>query len=105
MLLTISGKAGRGIKSTQVPTDDGSGTYTVTDTAVAVKVAADATDWYLLKFADPALVDASKCITEDSLISVTGELSFEDWTEEQHGRRSKPVILVSDLQLPAKSRA
>jgi single-stranded DNA-binding protein len=105
MLVTISGYTGRDIKFTQVPTDNGNGTCTVTDTAVAVKVAADTTDWYLVKFADDALVNASKYIAKDSLISVTGELIFEDWTDEQHGRRSKPVVTVSDLQLPAKSRA
>jgi single-stranded DNA-binding protein len=105
MLVTISGYTGRDIKFTQVPADDGNSTCTVTDTAVAVKVAADTTDWYLVKFADDALVKASKYITKGLLISVTGELTFEDWTDEQHGRRSKPVVTVSDLQLTPKSRA
>lgn len=103
MLVTISGYTGRDIKSTQVPTNDGSGTCTVTDTAVAVKVAADATDWYLAKFTDNALVKDSKYITKGSLISLVGELTFEEWTDEQHYRRSKPVVTVCDLQLPKSS--
>ncbi len=105
MLLTISGYAGRDLITSEVPADDGNGTCTITDTAIGVKVAVDTTDWYLVKFADDALVNASKHITKDALISVTGELTFEDWTDAQHGRRSKPVIMVSDLQLSAKSRS
>jgi single-stranded DNA-binding protein len=100
MLVSISGYAGRDLKTTQVPASDGNGTCTVTDTAIRVKVATDAVDWYLVRFTGDALVGASKRVTKNSLISVVGELTFEDWTDEQHGRRSKPVIMVTDLQLP-----
>jgi single-stranded DNA-binding protein len=100
MQVTISGYVGRDLKTTQVPSSDGNGTCTVNEVPVRVKVATDAVDWYLLRFTGDALVGASKHITKNSLTSVVGELSFEDWTDEQHGRRSKPVIMVTDLQLP-----
>jgi single-stranded DNA-binding protein len=97
MLVTISGYAGRDIKTTQVPSNDG--TDILTDTALRVKVA-DATDWFLVKFIGDALVKASSSIVKGSLISVVGELTFEDWIDESQTRCSKPVVTVSDLQLP-----
>jgi single-stranded DNA-binding protein len=101
MLVSISGYAGRDLKTTQVPSSDGNGTCTVTEVPVRVKVATDAVDWYLVRFTGDALVGASQRVAKNSLISVVGELTFEDWTDEQHGRRSKPVVNASDLQLPA----
>jgi single-stranded DNA-binding protein len=101
MLVSISGYASRDLKTTQVPACDGNGTCTVTEVPVRVKVATDAVDWYLVRFTGDALVGASQRVAKNSLISVVGELTFEDWTDEQHGRRSKPVVNASDLQLPA----
>jgi single-stranded DNA-binding protein len=98
MLVSISGYVGRDIKVTQVPSNDGTSTSTVTDTALAVKVG-DATDWFLIKFAGETLVKASKSIRKGLQISVVGELTFDDWIDEQQTRRSKPVVTVSDLQL------
>jgi single-stranded DNA-binding protein len=99
MLVTISGYAGRDLKTTQIPLLDSTDTSTVTDTAVRVKVAGDVADWYLVKFTDAALIKASQFITKNSLITVVGDLTFEDWIDEQQTRCSKPVVTVSDLQL------
>jgi single-stranded DNA-binding protein len=106
MQINISGCVGHDIKTSQVPSNDGStGTCTVTESALGVKVAADATDWYLIKLTGDALAKASQFITKGSLVSVVGELTFEDWIDESQTRRSQPVVTVSDLQLPAKFRA
>lgn len=104
MHVTLSGYIGRDIKTSEVPSDDGTGTCAVSETALAVKVAADATDWYLIKLTGDALAKASQFLTKGSLISVVGELTFEDWIDEEQNRRSKPIVLVTDLQLPV-SRA
>jgi single-stranded DNA-binding protein len=99
MQVTISGYTGRDIKV--VSSDDGH-TATINEAPLAVKIA-ETTDWYLLKFASEALIKASQYLRKGTRISVVGELTFEDWIDESQTRCSKPVVMVSDLQLPAKS--
>jgi single-stranded DNA-binding protein len=98
MLVTISGCTGRDIK---VVPSDGT-TATINEAPLAVKIA-DTKDWYLLKFASEALIKASQYLRKGARISVVGELTFEDWIDESQTRCSKPVVMVSDFQLPAKA--
>jgi hypothetical protein len=74
MQITLSGRTGRDVKTTDIPRQDGSGYFQVSDTALAVKVAEDTTDWYQLKFKGDALINAAGYIPKGSLTSVTGDL-------------------------------
>jgi len=104
MQVTISGYTGRDIKTTDIPRLDGSGYFQVSDTAVAVKVAGDTTDWHQVKFKGDALLKAARYIPKGSLISVTGELTFEHWDDNDGNLHAKPVVTVAEIQLPSKPK-
>ena len=105
MFVTLSGYTGRATSTADVPRKDGTGYFQISDTALAIKVTDDATDWYQLKFVGDALVKAASFLTKGCLISVTGDLTFESWNNEDGELRAKPVVTISEIQLPQKSQA
>ena len=62
-----------------------------------------ATDWHKLKFVGDSLVNAAGYIAKGVIVSVTGTLTFEHWNDEDGVLRSKPVVTVFEVQLPAKA--
>ena len=87
MQVTLSGRTGRDVKTADVPRHDGSGTFQISETALAVKVNEDTTDWYQLKFKG----DAAGYIPKGSPISITGDLIFEHWNDDESiSKRSNP---------------
>ena len=102
MLVTLSGRTGRAVQTNDVPRHDGSGSFQVADTSLAVNVTKDATDWHKLKFVGDSLVNAAGYIAKGVIVSVTGTLTFEHWDDGDGELRSKPVVTVSEVQLPAK---
>jgi single-stranded DNA-binding protein len=104
MFVTLSGRTGRATSTADVPRKDGTGYFQISDTALAVKVTEDTTDWYQLKFVGDALVKAASFLTKGCLISVTGDLTFESWNNEDGELRAKPVVTISEIQLPPKSQ-
>jgi single-stranded DNA-binding protein len=90
MQVALSGSIGRAVSTTNTPLSDGSGSAPVSE---------GVTDWYLLKFADAALVKAAQLIIKGAAVAIVGDLAFEDWSDDDQIRRSKPVVTVSDLQL------
>ena len=38
------------------------------------------------------------------LISVTGDLTFESWNDDDGELRAKAVVTISEIQLPSKSQ-
>jgi single-stranded DNA-binding protein len=103
MLVTLSGRTGRVVETNDVPRHDGSGSFQVAETSLAVNVAKDTADWFKLKFVGDALVKAASFIAKGAPVSVVGTLSFEHWNDEDGELRSKPVITVSEVQLPARA--
>ena len=103
MQVTLSGYTGRATSTSDVPRKDGSGYFQIAESSLAVKVAEDATDWYKLKFVGDSLVKAASYIGKGLLVCATGTLTFEHWTDEDGELRSKPVLTVSEVQLPAKA--
>lgn len=104
MFVTLSGYTGRATSTADIPRKDGTGYFQISDTALAIKVTDDATDWYQLKFVGDALVKAANFLTKGSLISVTGDLTFESWNNEDGELCAKPVVTISEIQLPSKPK-
>ena len=104
MQVTISGYTGRPTSTADVPRKDGTGYFPISDTSVAVRVTEDNTDWYQLKFIGDALVKAASFLSKGSLISVTGDLTFESWNDDDGELRAKAVVTISEIQLPSKSQ-
>jgi single-stranded DNA-binding protein len=102
MQVTVSGHTGCVVQTNDVPRHDGSGSFQIAETSLAVKVTKDATDWHKLKFVGDSLVNAASYIAKGVILSVTGTLTFEHWTDEDGVLRSKSVVTVSEVQLPAK---
>jgi single-stranded DNA-binding protein len=103
MQVTVSGRIGRVVQTNDVPRHDGSGSFQVAETSLAVNVTKDATDWHKLKFVGDSLVNAAGYIAKGVILSVTGTLTFEHWNDEDGVLRSKPVVTVFEVQLPAKA--
>ena len=99
MLVTLSGRIGRAVSTTDRLLPDGSGHTLVAEAPLGITVAENVTDWYLLKFTDAALVKAAQFIVKNAQVSVVGDMVFEDFLDSDQVRRSKPVVTVSDLQL------
>jgi single-strand DNA-binding protein len=102
MLVTLSGRTGRAVETNDVERHDGSGSFQITETSLAVNVTKDTADWYKLRFTGDSLVTAASYIAKGVILSVTGTLTFEHWTDEDGVLRSKPVVAVSEVQLPTK---
>jgi single-stranded DNA-binding protein len=102
MLVTISGRTGRATETKFVPRKDGSGNYPIAETTLAVKVTSEDSDWYKLKFIGDTLVKAAEYIAKGVVLSVVGEFLFETWTNDSGEACSRPVINVSEIQLPPK---
>ncbi len=98
MQVILSGSIGRAVSTTNTLLSDGSATP-ISEAPLGVGVAEKVNDWYLLRFTDPALVKAAQSIDKGATIGVVGDLTFEDWVDENQVRRTKPVVIVSDLQL------
>jgi single-stranded DNA-binding protein len=105
MLVTVSGRTGRIVETNDVERHDGSGSFQIAETSLAVNVTKDTADWYKLKFVGDSLVKAASFIAKGALVSVVGTMTFEHWTDEDGELRSKPVVAVSEIQLPAKAAA
>jgi single-stranded DNA-binding protein len=105
MQVTLSGRTGRDVKTADVPRHDGSGTFQISETALAVKVNEDTTDWYQLKFKGDALVNAAGYIPKGSPISITGDMTFEHWNDDDGNLKAKPVVTIAEVQLPPKAKA
>ncbi len=103
MQVAISGHTGRVVQTNDVPRHDGSGSFQIAETSLAVNVTKDATDWYELKFTGDSLVKAAAYIAKGALVSVVGTLTFKHWNDEDGVLRSRGVVAVSEVQLPAKA--
>jgi hypothetical protein len=99
MLVTLSGRIGRAVSTTDNLLPDGSGHTLVAEVPLGITVAESVTDWYLLKFTEAALVKAAQFIVENAQVSAVGDMVFEDFLDSDQIRRSKPVVTVSDFQL------
>jgi single-stranded DNA-binding protein len=104
MLVTLSGNTGRAAEIKFIPRKDGNGHVSIGETSLAVKVSTEDTDWYKLKFIGDSLAKAAKYIVKGAAISVVGELTFERWTDESGDVCARPVINVSEIQLPGKPK-
>jgi single-stranded DNA-binding protein len=105
MQVTLSGHTGRSTSTSDVPRKDGSGYFQIADTALAVKVSEDATDWYQLKFIGDSLVKAASYLTKGCPVSIVGDLTFEHWNDDDGNLRAKSVVTVAEIQLPPKAKA
>lgn len=105
MQLTISGYTGKATEFKDIARHDHSGSFQIGESSLAVKLGADNPDWYKLKFRGERLLSAAAYVAKGALISVVGNLSFEDWTNEDGNRQSRPVLTVLEIQLPRKSEA
>ncbi|WP_373545691.1 single-stranded DNA-binding protein [Chamaesiphon sp.] len=65
----------------------------------------DTTDWYQLKFIGDSLVKAANYLTKGCPVSIVGDMAFEHWNDEDGNLRAKPVVTVSEIQLPPKAKA
>jgi single-stranded DNA-binding protein len=104
MLVTLSGNTGRAAEIKFIPRKDGNGSVAIGETSLAVKVSTEDTDWYKIKFIGDLLVKAAEYITKGAAISVVGELTFETWDNEQGESCARPVVNVSEIQLPSKPK-
>jgi single-strand DNA-binding protein len=104
MEVTLSGYTGRAAEIKSFDREDGSGSFRIGEASLAVNVGKDTpADWYKLKLVGDALVKAASYIGKGALIAVTGSLSFENWDDKEGNMRSKAVVTVSEIQLPAKN--
>jgi single-stranded DNA-binding protein len=101
MQVTLSGRTGRAVQTNDVPRHDGSGSFQVAETSLAVNVTKDTSDWHKLKFVGDSLVTAASYIPKGAPVSVTGTLTFEHWTDED-GELQSRLVAVSEVQLPVK---
>jgi single-stranded DNA-binding protein len=104
MLVTLSGNTGRAAEIKFIPRKDGNGHVSIAETSLAVKVSTEDTDWFKLKFIGDTLVKAAEYIGKGVVLSVVGELSFETWDDEDGEPCSRPVVNVSEIQLPPKPK-
>lgn len=98
MQVTLSGSIGRAVSTINALLPDASA-QPIAEVPLRVRVAEGVSDWYLLRFADAALVKAAQFIVKGATVGVVGDLAFEDWLDDDRVRRCKPVVTVSDLQL------
>jgi single stranded DNA-binding protein len=105
MQVTISGYTGRDAEVKAIPRRDGSGNVSIAETSLAVKVGVEETDWYKLKFIGDTLCKAAEYIFKGAAICVVGELTFENWNDEQGKACSRPLINVTEVQLPSKPKS
>lgn len=99
MQVILSGSIGRAVSTTNTLLPDGSAGNLISEVPLRVRIAEAVSDWYLLRFTDPALVKAAQFIVKGAAAGIVGDLAFEDWVDENQVRRSKPIVTVSDLQL------
>jgi single-stranded DNA-binding protein len=104
MLVTISGNTGRAAEIKLIPRKDGNGNVAIGETSLAVKVTSEDTDWYKLKFIGDSLTKLAGYIFKGAAICVVGELTFETWNDEDGESCTRPVINVSEIQLPPKPK-
>jgi single-stranded DNA-binding protein len=104
MLVTLSGNTGRAAEIKFIPRKDGNGHVSIAETTLAVKVTSEDSDWYKLKFIGDTLVKAAEYIGKGVVLSVVGELLFETWDDEEGKPCSRPVVNVSEIQLPSKPK-
>ena len=104
MYVVISGHAGKTTELKDIDRRDGSGSFSIAESSLAVKVTKDGEpDWYKLKFRGDRMINAGSYVQKGSLQSVVGKLTFEDWLDADENRVSKGVVTVTELQLPRKS--
>jgi single-stranded DNA-binding protein len=104
MQVTLSGRTGRNVETNQVDRLDGTGSFPIAETSLAVNVAKDSDpDWHKLKFVGDALTKAATFIPKGAAISVVGTLTFEHWNDDDGILRSRSVVTVSEVQLPART--
>ena len=104
MYVVISGHAGKTTELKDIDRRDGSGSFSVAESSLSVKVTKDGEpDWYKLKFRGDRMINAGSYDQKGSLQSVVGKLTFEDWLDADEKRVSKGVVTVTELQLPRKS--
>ena len=71
-----------------------------TSCSLAVRRTADQTDWFDLEAWGRTGEVMGNYVRKGGLIGVNGQLKFEEWTDRQTSElRSKPVILVGELEL------
>ena len=105
MQVTLSGRTGQVVKTSNVERHDGSGYFQIAETSLAVNVTQETADWYKLKFVGDSLVKAASYISKGAPVSLTGTLAFEHWNDSDGELHSKPVVTVSEVQLPTKVQA
>ncbi|MFM6250423.1 MAG: single-stranded DNA-binding protein, partial [Dolichospermum sp.] len=67
--------------------------------SLAVCRTADQTDWFDLEAWNKTADVMSNYVQKGGLIGVEDSLKFKEWTDRTGELRSKPVILVSQLEL------
>jgi single-stranded DNA-binding protein len=104
MQVTLSGRTGCNVETNQVDRLDGTGSFPIAETSLAVNVAKDSDpDWHKLKFVGDALTKAAAFIPKGAAISVVGTLTFEHWNDDNGILRSKSVVTISEVQLPSRT--
>jgi single-stranded DNA-binding protein len=104
MLVTLSGNTGCAAELKSIPRNDGTGFFNLAETSLAVKVSTDTSDWYKLKFVGDNLTKPASYITKGMQICIVGEFVFENWTNDKGELCVRPVVNVSEIQLPRKPK-
>jgi Single-strand binding protein family len=58
-----------------------------------------------IKFKGDALVNAAGYIPKGSPISITGDMTFEHWNDDDGNLKARPVVTIAEVQLPPKAKA
>jgi single-stranded DNA-binding protein len=103
MQVTLSGYTGKDTETNFIPLRNGNGNVMIAETSLAVKVTAEETDWYKLKFVGDRLTKVTEYLAKGTLLSIVGDLTFENWNDKEGNPQSRPVINVKELQLPPKA--
>ncbi len=103
MQAVISGNVGKSVEVKNILLPDSSGFFELAETSLSVKTNPDFDDWFKLRFTDKLIQVAEQYISKGMLLSVVGHLEFEYWIDrETQERKSCPVIIVSEIQLPPR---
>jgi single-strand DNA-binding protein len=76
-----------------------------TSCSLAVRRTSDQTDWFDLEAWGKTGEVMGNYVRKGGLIGILGQIKFEEWTDKSTGElRSKPVILVTELELLGRKK-
>jgi single-strand DNA-binding protein len=102
-IATLSGNVGQDPETRYTPSSTAITTFTIAVEGYDGKKKEKKTLWFNCKaFNQPADV-INKYVKKGNTITVSGQLDVEEWTTQSGEKRSKTVLIVRDVQLPAKS--